>query len=287
MPTGNEVKPMMRALSLPRISSFGMLRLAVSILVPLAFLVLPGCSSSKKDTYIARDVNVLYNLGYENLLRKRWQVAAAAFDEVERQHPYSSWARRAQLMSAYAHYMNRKYDDAILAAERFLSLHPGSKLASYAHYLIAVSYFEQMTDVYRDQTVTLKARDALREVIKRYPETDYATDAKLKLALVEDQLAAHDMMVGRFYLKQGHYLAAILRFRHVLQEYQTSTQTPEALHRLVEAYSALGIEDEARRYAAVLGANFPGSRWYRYSYALLEKKTLKEDRKRGFFAWLF
>ncbi|RMF74069.1 MAG: outer membrane protein assembly factor BamD [Alphaproteobacteria bacterium] len=273
-------------MGLPRFDS-SLFRIAVSICALLALLVLPACSSSKKDTYIARDVNVLYNLGYENLLRKRWQVAAAAFDEVERQHPYSSWARRAQLMSAYAHYMNKKYDDAILAAQRFLSLHPGSKLASYAHYLIAVSYFEQMTDVYRDQTVTLKARDALREVIKRYPDTDYATDAKLKLALVEDQLAAHDMMVGRFYLKQGHYLAAILRFRHVLQEYQTSTQTPEALHRLVEAYLALGVEDEARRYAAVLGANYPGSRWYRYSYALLEKKSLKKDKKRGFFAWLF
>ncbi len=258
----------------------------VRILLLLPPLVaLAACSSSRKDTYIARDVNVLYNLGYQNLERKRWQVAAAAFDEVERQHPYSIWARRAQLMSAYAHYRNKKYDDAILAAQRFLSLHPGNRLASYAHYLIAVSYFDQMTDVYRDQTVTLKARDALREVVKRYPGTDYAVDAKLKLDLVNDQLAAYDMEVGRFYLRQEHYLAAILRFRRVVEEFQTTSQVPEALHRLVEAYSALGVADEAKRYAAVLGANYPGSKWYRYSYALLTGKKLKKER-RGFFARL-
>lgn len=256
--------------------------------IGLLVAVAAACSSSKKDTYIARDVEVLYNLGYDNLTRKRWKMAAAAFDEVERQHPYSVWARQSQLMGAYALYMADEYDSAILSAERFLSLHPGNRNASYAHYLIAISYYEQISDVYRDQRVTEQAAQALNEVIKRYPETDYARDAGLKMDLVRDQLAAKNMDVGRFYLKQEQYLAAIGRFRDVVDQYGTTSHAAEALHRLVECYAALGIEREAQKYAAVLGYNYPDSKWYRYSYAMVtDGKTDDGDEPRSFFARIF
>ncbi len=267
-----------------------LIRAFVRFALPLLLMgALAACSSDKKDTYIARDVEVLYNLGYKNLERKRWDLAAKAFDEVERQHPYSEWARRAQLMGAYASYMDNKYDDAILAAQRFLSLHPGNAYAAYARYLIAISYYEQMTDVYRDQKTTEQAADALEEVVRRFPGTDYARDAALKLDLVRDQLAARDMEIGRFYLKHEQYLAAIGRFRHVIDNYGTTSHVPEALHRLVECYTALGILPEARKYAAVLGYNHPGSKWYRYSYALLTGEDVAPDKKpesRSFFARL-
>ncbi|TNE62839.1 MAG: outer membrane protein assembly factor BamD [Alphaproteobacteria bacterium] len=248
-------------------------------------LGLVACSSKKdEDKYIARDVEVLYNLAQDNLEKHRYRLAAAAFDEVERQHPYSVWARRAQLMSAYAYYMSNNYDDSILAAQRFLQLHPGNKSAPYAYYLIALCHYEQVSDVGRDQAKTQEAEQALIEVIRRYPDSEYARDAKLKLALTHDHLAGKDMEVGRFYMHRQEYLAAVVRFRHVIEEYQTTSHTPEALHRLVEAYLALGIYDEAKTAAAVLGHNFPGSKWYRYSYNLLQGKDMKPEAKEG--SWL-
>ena len=260
-----------------------------SMLVVVLALLASGCATDEADTYIARDVEVLYDVGYDSLLKRRWTTAAAAFDEVERQHPYSVWARRAQLMSAYAFYMDDEYDNAILASERFLSLHPGNKNAAYAHYIIAISHYEQMSDVYRDQASTEKAQQGLLEVMRRYPGTDYARDAKLKLDLVYDQLAAKDMEVGRFYLNQGYYLAATLRFRNVLDSYGETSHVPEALHRLVECYTALGIEQEAQKYAAVLGYNHPGSKWYNRSYAMVTDTpgTPGNDADRSFFARVF
>lgn len=233
-------------------------------------LTLAACGSSSEDRYVAQDVEVLYNVGKENLAKKRFQIASAAFDEVERQHPYSVWARRAQLMSAYAYYENSKYDDAVLAAERFLQLHPGHPSAAYAYYLIAVCHYERIVDVGRDQSATTQARDSFVEVIRRYPDSDYARDAKLKLDLTNDHLAGKDMEVGRFYMKRKEYLAAIGRFRNVVDTYGTTSHVPEALHRLVEAYVSIGVYPEARRVAAVLGHNFPGSKWYEYSYALMQ-----------------
>jgi len=254
----------------------------------LAGALVAGCSSDEEDTFISRDVNVLYKLGFDSLESRRWRLAAQAFDEVERQHPYSVWARRAQLMSAYAFYMDNDYDNAILSAERFLALHPGNENAAYAHYIIAVSHYEQITDVYRDQKKTAEARQALLEVTRRYPGTDYARDARLKLDLVNDQLAAKDMNVGRFYLKNGHYLAAISRFRRVIDQFGTTSHVPEALHRLVEAHTALGILPEAQKYAAVLGHNHPGSKWYGYSYALVTGEDAgTPEEERSFFARLF
>ncbi len=254
-------------------------------------VLIAACSKGRdEDTYIARDVEVLYLLGADQLEKGRDELAAAMFDEVERQHPYSSWARRAQLMSAYSYYRANSYDDAILAAERFLSLHPGNSDAPYAYYLIALSHYEQIADVQRDQRETEQALRALTEVVRRFPATEYARDAQLKLDLTMDHLAGRDMAVGRFYQKQNQHLAAIGRFRNVIDNYQTTNHTPEALHRLVESYLALGVYPEAQQVAAVLGHNFPGSKWYRWSYNLLLDQDLEvpdDEESRGFFGRLF
>lgn len=235
----------------------------------LALLVAACSSNDSEDTYIARDVEVLYNLAQDNLDRGRYRFAAALFDEVERQHPYSVWARRAQLMAAYSAYMSNQYDDAVLAAERFLQLHPGNASAPYAYYLIALCHYEQISDIGRDQEKTEQAENALTEVIRRFPESEYAQDAQLKLNLTQDHLAGKDMEVGRFYLKRQEYLAATMRFRRVIDRYQTTSHAPEALHRLVESYTAMGMVEEAKMAAAVLGENFGDSKWYRYSYSLV------------------
>ena len=239
-------------------------------------LVLPasGCArnKSKSDTaYVARDVNTLYSLAKGWLDRGRYVDAAKAFDEVERQHPYSVWARRAQLMSAFSHYKSKQYTDAVSSANRFLTIHPGNKDAPYANYLIAMSYYEQIEDVTRDQKITQQASDSFGELIRRYPESRYAADSRLKLDLINDHLAGKEMEVGRFYQRQGNWLAATSRFRTVIDNYQTASHTPEALERLVECYLALGIPAEARKAAAVLSANYPGSKWYKRSYDLIQR----------------
>lgn len=243
-------------------------------LAVLSLLAVAGCSRDKEEKYVERDVSTLYNVAGNYLDDKQYRFAAAAFDEVERQHPYSAWARRAQVMSAYAYYMANRYEDAILAAERFLALHPGNKDAVYAHYLVAISYYEQISDVGRDQKMTELALRSLEEVVRRYPGSEYARDARLKIELTQDHLAGKEMEIGRFYQRSKEFLAAAGRFRAVVDRYQTTTHVPEALHRLVESYLALGMVDEAVAAGAVLGENFPGSHWYRYSYAMLHEKKL-------------
>ncbi len=239
-------------------------------------LILPAgaCSrnKSKSDTaYVARDVNTLYALAKGWLDKGRYSDAAKAFDEVERQHPYSVWARRAQLMSAFSHYMAREYTESVSSANRFLTIHPGNKDAAYANYLIAMSYYEQIEDVTRDQKITQQAADSFGELVRRYPESRYAADARLKLDLINDHLAGKEMEVGRFYQRQGNWLAATQRFRIVIDKYQTTSHTPEALERLVESYLALGIPSEAKKAAAVLGTNYPGSKWYKRSFDLIAR----------------
>jgi outer membrane protein assembly factor BamD len=239
-------------------------------------LVLPatGCArnKSKSDTaYVARDVNTLYTLAKSWLDQGRYAEAAKAFDEVERQHPYSIWARRAQLMSSFSYYMAKEYTLAISSANRFLTIHPGNKDAPYANYLVAMSYYQQIEDVTRDQKITQSASDAFGELIRRYPESRYASDARLKLDLINDHLAGKEMEVGRFYQRQGNWLAATIRFRTVVDKYQTTSHTPEALERLVESYLALGIPAEAKKAAAVLGTNYPGSKWYKRSFELIQR----------------
>jgi len=231
-----------------------------------------GGSKNKADTqYVARDVSTLYNSAKYRLDRGQYKLAAALFDEVERQHPYSPWARRAQLMSAFSYYMNQDYTEAVSAAQRFLAIHPGNKDAPYAFYLISLCYYEQIADVTRDQKITQQAKDALGELIRRYPESRYAADARLKLDLVNDHLAGKEMEVGRFYQRRGQWIAATIRFRNVIDQYQTTTHTPEALERLVESYLALGLPEEAKKAAAVLGANYPGSKWYQHAHKLMRE----------------
>ena len=228
-----------------------------------------GGSANEDVAYVARDVETLYAEAQRRLDSGNTQVAAALFDEVERQHPYSPWARRAQLMSAFSYYIARDYNKSIQNAQRFLSIHPGNKDAPYAYYLIALCYYEQISDVNRDQSITEQAQTALREVNRRFPQTEYAADARLKLDLVADHLAGKEMEIGRFYQRSGRWLAAQLRFRNVLDQYQTTSHTPEALYRLTESSLALGIREEAVKYTAVLGANYPGSEWYEKAFELV------------------
>ncbi|MDT7933020.1 MAG: outer membrane protein assembly factor BamD [Sphingomonadaceae bacterium] len=221
--------------------------------------------------YVARDVETLYANAKQLLDQKRFAEAAALFDEVERQHPYTVWARRAELMSAFAHWASRDYPNAIQAAQRFLSLHPGYKDAPYAYYIIAISYYEQINDPQRDSKTTYQAKDALTELIRRYPNSDYAADAKLKLDLVQDALAGKEMEIGRFYQRRKDWLASTIRFRNVVDNFGTTNHVPEALERLVESYLALGLPEEARKAGAVLNYNYPGSVWYERAYKLLNE----------------
>ena len=253
-----------------KLTRFTALFLACAVILPAA-----GCAGKRaksSDTvYVARDVNTLYNLAKRQLDRGNYEAAAKLFDEVERQHPYSVWARRAQLMSAFSYYVARQYPDAISSARRFTTIHPGNKDAPYANYLIAMSYYNQIVDVTRDQKITQQAADSFGELIRRYPESRYASDARLKLDLINDHLAGKEMEVGRYYQRSGNWLAATQRFRAVVDKYQTTSHAPEALERLVESYLALGIPAEAQKAAAVLGANYPGSKWYDRAYKLIQR----------------
>lgn len=251
-----------------------MTRIAAAALAAAIVLPAAGCARNKAATdtgYVARDVNTLYALAKKRLDQGDYEMAAKLFDEVERQHPYSVWARRAQLMSAFSYYVAKKYPEAVSSAQRFLTIHPGNKDAPYAHYLVAMSYYQQVTDVTRDQRTTQQALDAFGELVRRYPESRYSSDARLKMDLLNDHLAGKEMEIGRFYERSGKWLAANLRFRKVVEDYQTTSHTPEALERMVETYLALGIPGEAQKAAAVLGANYPGSRWYKRAYELIQR----------------
>ena len=260
-------------------------------LVVALIALLPSCAGDGEPKYVERQVDEIYNSAVDELERKNYESAAKIFDEVERQHPYSVWATKAQLMAGYAHYQANSYDEAIIALDRFIQLHPGNRDVAYAYYLKALCYYEQISDIVRDQLATENALDALQEVIRRFPETKFARDARLKIDLTRDHLAGKEMSIGRYYLRRGHYLAAINRFRRVIDEFQTTTHVPEALHRLVEAYTALGIVDEAQKYAAVLGHNYPGSEWYSDSYALAGGGGREKKPKKSFLArtwdWVF
>ncbi|HET6520145.1 MAG TPA: outer membrane protein assembly factor BamD [Geminicoccaceae bacterium] len=258
-----------------------------SALAALALLGLlaTGCASDGDEPeYVERPVGELYDAAMDLMEGGYYRRAAQAFEEVERQHPYSQWATQAQLMSAYAFYEANDYDDAIAAAQRFIDLHPGHKDVPYAHYLIGISYYERISDVGRDQKMTAEALGAFEELVRRFPGSPYARDAALKIDLTRDHLAGKEMAIGRYYLTRHEYIAAINRFRSVVERYQTTTHVPEALHRLTEAYLALGLTKEAQASAAVLGYNFPGSEWYQDSYALLVRQDLEPARDEG--SWI-
>jgi len=247
--------------------------------VLLAAALLSACGGDDEVAYVERPVEQIYNTAMDHLEAGDYKEAAQQFDEVERQHPYSVWAVRAQLMSAFALYQDNKYDEAINTLDRFIQLNPGHDDAPYAYYLKGLSYYEQISDVGRDQAMTQRALASFEELVRRYPDSRYARDAELKMDLARDHLAGKHMEIGRFYQSQGYHLAAINRFQTVVEDYQTTTHVPEALHRLVESYLTLGVYNEAKATAAVLGHNYPGSDWYIDSYALLtgEDLTPQED----------
>jgi outer membrane protein assembly factor BamD len=217
---------------------------------------------------------------------KTFVKSISEFEEVERQHPYSPWARRAQIMAAYAAYRAGKFDDAINIVDRFVQLYPTDSATPYAYYLRALSLYTQISDIGRDQQKTQLAREALREIVARYPNSNYARDAKLKLDLTDDHLAGKELEVGRYYLKQQEYLAAINRFKYVVEKYETTSHVAEALHRLVETNLRLGLVHEAKKYAAVLGHNYPGSEWYKFSYAMLKGNLSPEEKSSRFDGYL-
>jgi outer membrane protein assembly factor BamD len=248
-----------------------------------------GGNKKAKLAYIERPAEQIYNQGFKRIEKNDWDRAKLFFQEVERQHPFSKWARRAMLMQAYANYRSTDYEDSIVSAQRFISLHPGSDSTPYAYYLIAMNYYDQIYDVGRDQETTVNAEAALQQVVRRYPNSDYARDARLKLELTHDHLAGKEMTIGRYYLKENQHLAAIGRFKNVVKNYETTSQTEEALHRLVEAYVSLGIISEAKLVGSVLGYNYPSGEWYQDSYNLLEEygvnldDEIKKPRNKGYW----
>ncbi len=258
----------------------------------LAFVALgvSGCGwfGGSDDTYVELPVEVLYNRALDDLGRQEYKVAAKEFEEVDRQHPYSVWATKAQIMAAFTYYESNKYDEAIIALDRFIQLHPGHRDIPYAYYLKALCFYEQISDVGRDQRTTQQALDALAEVVKRFPDSPYARDSRLKVELTIDHLAGKEMAIGRYYQKNQQYVGAINRYRTVIERYQTTTHVPEALHRLVESYLSLGVKSEAQEAAAVLGYNFPGSDWYQDSYFLMTGEgTRPPEEKSGWFFGFF
>lgn len=252
----------------------------------LVFLLalLTACSSTTQPVAHEHPVGVLYERAMNEMANGEYGRAAKEFDQVDLQHPYSPWANKAQIMSAFASYRGHHYDEAIVAAQRYIQLHRGDKDVAYAYYLVANCYYDQIIDVGRDQRTTELALKALEEVVRRFPKSPYARDARLKIGLARDHLAGKDMAIGRFYERRGEYIAAIGRFRTVVVKYQTTTQVPEALERLTECYLALGITDEAETAAAVLGHNFPGSPWYARAYQLLTGAHLTPVAHQG--SWL-
>ncbi len=253
--------------------------IAALLLLP----VLAACSSSDDEeakalaTASVPPVEEMYNNALDALNQKKYSTAVAQFDRVEQNYPYSTWAVNAELMAGYTQYEQNKYTDAIGTLDHFIQLHPAHRDIAYVYYLRALSYYEQIADVQRDQKGTEEAMKALQEVVNRFPDTPYATDAKFKIDLARDHLAGHEMVIGRWYQGQHLYAAAIGRFQRVVDEYQTTNHVPEALHRLTEVYLALGLKDQARKTAAVLGYNYPGSEWYQDSYDNLLDDNLIHD----------
>lgn len=252
----------------------------VTLAAPMVLAVfLAGCGMGSKtaqelplESFTAEQI---YGRGEFELNRNRYEEAASFFGEVERLYPYSEWAKRSLIMTAFAYHSGGQYAESRGAAQRFLDVYPADDDAAYAQYLLALSYYDQIDEVGRDQGLTYQALQALREVIEKFPDSEYARSAMLKFDLAFDHLAAKEMEVGRFYLKREQYSAAINRFRVVVEDFQTTSHTPEALHRLVEAYLSLGLTDEAQTAGAILGYNFQSTPWYQESYALLTGRGLK------------
>jgi outer membrane protein assembly factor BamD len=269
----------------------GRLRLA---LLALSLAVLPmalaGCQSDKDELALASYVaptdpaDQLYNEGLANLNAGRLKEAAAKFDAIDKEHPYSEYSRKAEVMGAFTKYRMGQYDDSITMAQRYMELYPSTDDAAYAQYIIGLSYFRQIRDVTQDQKESRQTIDAMNTLIQNYPDSPYVEDAKTKIRFARDQLAGKDMQIGRYYLERRDYLAAIKRFRSVVENYSNTNQVEEALARLTEAYYAMGIASEAQTAAAVLGRNYPDSKWYKDSYALLQSGGLSPSENKG--SWI-
>ncbi len=266
-----------------------MTRMRLVWILPVLFLSGCGDRMATRETPLdALSASQIYQRAELVLADSDPEEAARIFGEVERLYPYSEWAKRALIMQTFAYHRDRDYESSRASAQRFLQLYPADEDAAYARYLLALSYYDRIDDVGRDQGLTFQALQALRDVIEIHPESDYARAAILKFDLAFDHLAGKEMEIGRYYLKRGHYPAAINRFRVVVEDFQTTTHTPEALHRLVEAYLALGLEDEARTAGAILGLNFRSTDWYRDSYALLSGRGLTpEPAGEGFLRTIY
>ena len=243
----------------------------------LAVLAACGGSGVEERPLESFSAQELYNRAEFELQQENPDDAARFFGEVERLYPYSEWAPRALIMQAFAYHSFRDFESSRSSAQRYLDTYPASEDSAYAQYLLALSYYDQIDEVGRDQGLTFQALQSLREVIERYPDSEYARSAILKFDLAFDHLAAKEMEIGRFYLKRGHYTAAINRFRVVVEDFQTTSQTPEALHRLVEAYLLLGFTDEAQTAGAILGHNYQSTEWYQDSFALLTGRGLRPE----------
>jgi len=253
----------------------------------LVALAIGACSLFDKDAPIAPDepADKLYNEGLYLLnTKKDAKAAAKKFEEVDRQHPYSDWARKSLIMQAFSYYQAGAYDDCINTSRRYVTLHPGSPDAAYAQFLIGSSYFDQMPEISRDQERTDKAVQALEEVVRKYPESEYAVAAKRKIEIARDQLAGKEMDIGRQLQNAHNYVGAINRFKVVVTRYQRTRHVEEALLRLTEVYMALGIVEEAQTSAAVLGHNFPESRWYKDAYALMQSRGIEPNETKG--SWI-
>jgi outer membrane protein assembly factor BamD len=262
----------------------------LALTVLSAPLLLAGCMSSDKDldlsTYVEQTepADQLYNQGLANLSAGRLKEASRKFDAIDRQHPYSEYARKSMVMGAFANYRQGNYDDAINSAKRYLALYPSTEDAAYAQYIIGLCYFRQIRDVTQDQKESRRAIEAMQEVVDRWPDSEYVEDAKEKIRVGRDQLAGKEMQIGRYYLERREYIAAIKRFRGVVEGYSNTRHVEEALARLTEAYYAMGLTSEAQAAAAVLGQNYPDSPWYKDSYKLLQTGGLEPRENAG--SWL-
>ncbi|MBX3576835.1 MAG: outer membrane protein assembly factor BamD [Rhizobiaceae bacterium] len=263
-------------------------RLLLTIPVMAAPVLISACKSDDIDlaTYVenTEPADTLYNQGLANLNAGRLREASSKFDAVDRQHPYSELARKSMVMSAFTNYRQGKYEEAINAGKRYVSLYPATDDAAYAQYIIGLSYFRQIRDVTQDQKEARRTIEAMDEVVQRWPESEYVEDAKAKIRFARDQLAGKEMQVGRYYLERREYIAAAKRFRNVVETYSNTRHVEEALARLTETYFAMGLTQEAQNAAAVLGNNYPDSEWYKDSYALLQSNGLQPRENSG--SWL-
>lgn len=253
-------------------------------------LFLSACMSKDVDVDLATYVeqtepaDVLYNQALANMAAGRMKEASKKFDAIDRQHPYSEYARKSMVMGAFANYRQGNYEESIGAAKRYVSLYPSSPDAAYAQYIIGLCYFRQIRDVTQDQKESRRAIEAMQEVVDRWPDSEYVDDAKEKIRYARDQLAGKEMQVGRYYLERREYIAAVKRFRYVVEQYSNTRHIEEALARLVETYFAMGLTSEAQTAAAVLGRNYPDSQWYKDSYVLLNSKGLQPRENAG--SWI-